>query len=81
MAKGTKLSEFEKGKIIALKTVRKSHREISKVLGCSKTVICNYLKSPNKYGTRKVQISMEQENRLVGQKNYRHNLREELFAK
>ena len=27
--------------------------EISKALGCSKTIICNYLKSPNKYGTRK----------------------------
>ncbi len=24
-----------------------------KALGCSKTVICNYSKSPNKYGTRK----------------------------
>ena len=29
-------------------------REISKALGHSKTVICNYLKSPNKYGTRKL---------------------------
>ena len=27
--------------------------EILKILRCSKTVICNYLKSPNKYGTRK----------------------------
>ena len=53
MAKGTKLSEFEKGEITALKRVGKSQREISKALGCSKTVICNYLKSPNKYGTRK----------------------------
>ena len=41
MAKGTKLSEFEKGKISALKRVRKSQREISKVLVRSKTVICN----------------------------------------
>ena len=31
----------------------KSQREMSKTLGCSKTVICNYLKSPNKYDTRK----------------------------
>ena len=46
MAKGAKLSEFEKGKITA-------QREILKVLGCSKTIICNYLKSPNKYGARK----------------------------
>ena len=42
MAKGTKLSEFEKREITALKRVWKSQREISKVLGCSKTVICNY---------------------------------------
>ena len=48
MAKGTKLSEFEKGEITALKRVGKSQREISKALGRSKTVICNYLKSPRK---------------------------------
>ena len=53
MAEGTKLSEFEKGEITALKRVGKSQSEISKALGYSKTVICNYLKSPNKYGTRK----------------------------
>ena len=53
MAKGTKLSEFEKGEITALKRLGKSLSEIFKALGCSKTVICNYLKSPNKYGTRK----------------------------
>ena len=54
MAKGTKLSEFEKGEITALRRLRKSQREILKALGHSKTVICNYLKSPNKYGTRKL---------------------------
>ena len=48
MAKGTELSEFKKSKITALKRVEKSWREISKDLGCSKTVICNYLKSLNK---------------------------------
>ena len=53
MAKGTKLSKFEKAEITALKKVGKSQREISKTLGRSKTVICNYLKSSNKYGTRK----------------------------
>ena len=53
MAKGTKLFEFEKGRITALKRVGKSQREISKALGRSKTVISNYLKNPNKYGTRK----------------------------
>ena len=40
MAKGTKLSEFEKGEITALKKVGKSQRAISKALGRSKTVIC-----------------------------------------
>ena len=53
MAKETKLSEFEKGKITALKRDGKSQREISKALRRNKTVICYYLKSPNKYGTRK----------------------------
>ena len=72
MAKETKLSEFKKGEIIALIIVWTSQREISKVLGLSK---------PLSAITWKVQISMEQENRLVGQKNYHHNSREELFAK
>ena len=52
MAKGNILSEFEKGEIKALKRVGKSQREILKALGRSKNVICNYLKSPDKYGTR-----------------------------
>ena len=41
MAKGTKLSEYEKSEIIALKRVGKSQREILRVLGCSKTVNSN----------------------------------------
>ena len=53
MVKGTRLSEFEKGEITDLKRVGNSQREISKALGHSKTIICNYLKSPNKYGTKK----------------------------
>ena len=53
MAKGTKLFELEKGEITALKRIGKSQREISKALGCSKTVIWNYSKSPNKDGTKK----------------------------
>ena len=53
MAKGTKLSEFEKSEITDLKRVRKSQRKISKALGRSKTIIFNHLKSPNKYETRK----------------------------
>ena len=59
MAKGTKLLEFEKGDITALKRIGKSQREISKALGCSKTVICNYLKSRNKHGTRKLTGKLE----------------------
>ena len=53
MAKGTKLSEFKKDEITAMKRVGKSQREISKAFVCSKIVICNYSKSPNKYVTRK----------------------------
>ena len=52
MAKGTKLSEFEKGDI-TVRIESENLREISKALGCGKTVICNYLISPNNYGTRK----------------------------
>ena len=59
MAKGTKLSEIVKGKITALKRVGKFQREILKALGCSKTIICNYLKSPYKYGTRKATTGPE----------------------
>ena len=55
MAKGTKLFEFEKIEMTALKRIGKTQREISKALGRSKTVICCYLKS----------TSMEQENRLA----------------
>ena len=59
MAKGTKFSEFEKGEITVLKRVKKSQREISKALGCTKTVIWYYLKSLNKYGTRKLTGRLE----------------------
>ena len=52
MDKGTKLSEFEKGEITALKRTGKVKRKISKASGLNKTVNCNYLKSPNTYGTR-----------------------------
>ena len=72
MAKGTKLSEFEEGEITVLKWVRKYQREILKALVTVKLLSAI---------TWKVQISMEQENRLAGQKNYPHNSRDELFAK
>ena len=73
MPKRTKLSEFEKGEITTLKRVKKSQKVISKAVGRSKTIICNYLKSQNKYGTRNP-ISRPE-------KKYHHNSREELFAK
>ena len=53
MAKGTTLSEFEKGEITAREKVGKSQRKISMAFVRSKTDICNYLKTLNKYGTRK----------------------------
>ena len=62
IVKGTKLSEFEKGEITALKRVGKSQREISKGLGRNKTVICNYLKSPNK---------LERENHHMSKQNFK----------
>ena len=74
MTKGTKLSELEKGEITTLKNVGKSQREISKAFRRSKIVICNYLKSPNKYIIRKPTDRPEK-------KKYHHNSREELFAK
>ena len=61
MVKGTKLSEFEKGEVTALKRAGKSQREISKALGYSKTIICN----------EKIKKGMEQD-----QKNYHHNSRD-----
>ena len=72
MAKGTKLSDFEKGEITTLKRVGKSLREKWRPKDAVK---------PLSAITWKVQISMEQENWLAGQKNYFHNSREELFAK
>ena len=70
--KVTKLSELENGKITPLKRVRKSLREISKTKHAVKVLSAI---------TWKVQISMEQENRLASHKNYHYNSREELFAK
>ena len=52
MAKGTKLFEFEKGEITTLKE-SENLGIILKALEHSKSFSCNYLKSPNKYGTRK----------------------------
>ena len=52
MPKGKKLSEFEKGKMIALSKEGLSHREIVKKHGRSRTPIDNYLKDPSKYNAK-----------------------------
>ena len=44
MTKGTKISEFEKGEITALKRVGKSQRAISKAFRCNKTCYLQLLK-------------------------------------
>ena len=67
MAKGTKVSEFDKGEITALKRVGKSQKfwrglDTIKLLSAI---------------TWNVQINLEQENRLAGQKNYHPNSRED----
>ena len=59
MAKGCRLSEFEKDKITAVKSVGKFLRDIPKTLGCSKTLICNSLKNRNNYGKRKLTSTPE----------------------
>ena len=65
MVKETKLSEFEKGEITALKRAGKSQREISKA------VIWTFQVISDKYGTRKP----------TGRpKHYHQNSREELFS-
>ena len=69
MAKETKFTEFEKGEITALKRVGKSQREISKALGRCKTVKCYYLKSSNKYGTRKPTDRPEKTISTIQEKN------------
>ena len=70
MAKGTKLPEFEKGEITALKRVGNSQRKISK--GAVKRLSAI---------SWKVQTNMEQENQLPSLKNSHNNSREEWFSK
>jgi transposase len=53
MARGNKLSEFEKGQIEAHSRDGKSNREIASLLGRSPRVINNYRRNPEVYGTRK----------------------------
>ena len=53
MAKGTKLTEFEKGQIVTLHAQNKSNRWIATQIGRSETVVRGFLKSPQQYGTKK----------------------------
>ena len=49
MPKGIKLSEFEKGQVIALDKEGFSHRDIAKKLGRSRAPINNFLRNPETY--------------------------------
>lgn len=53
MAKGTKLTDFERGRIIELRKQGLSQRAIAAEVGRSKTVILNFLKDPESYGRKK----------------------------
>ena len=53
MPKASKLSEFERGRIVELHKQGLSQRAIAAEVHRSKTVICNFLKDPESYGTAK----------------------------
>lgn len=53
MPKASKLSEFERGRIVELQKQGLSQRAIAAEVQRSKTVICNFLKDPERYGTAK----------------------------
>jgi IS30 family transposase len=53
MARGTKLSEFEKEKVSAFHEQGKSNREIAQLLGRSHCLVNNYLKNTADYGAKK----------------------------
>ena len=62
------------------------HRRLpSRSWGPIRPRVCSWFRSPIWHECQtarpKGQVSMEQENRLAGQKNYHHNSREELFVK
>lgn len=52
MARGSQLSEYEKGRIDEMRTGN-SIRFISRILGRSHNVVLNYLRNPVLYGTKK----------------------------
>jgi len=53
MPRGKELTEFEKGEITGFATAGKSSREIGDLIGRSKTVVNNYLKLRENYGSKK----------------------------
>lgn len=53
MARGKKLSDIEKGKILALHGEGKKNREIARKIQRSRCLVDNFLKNPNVYGTKK----------------------------
>ena len=53
MAKAKKLSLVERGRIVELHKQGLSQRAIAAKVGRSKTVILNFLKDPEGYGTKK----------------------------
>lgn len=53
MPRAVKLSEFEKGQIVALHGQGISNRQIAQELGRSPRVVNNFLNDPANYGTRK----------------------------
>ena len=69
MLHGSELNDFEKGQIFAFRNNNISHCEIANQIGRSKTVVTNFLKSPDEYGikkrTRRLKALTEKESRLV----------------
>lgn len=53
MAKAKRLSRFERGRIVELLKQGLLQRIIAAEVGCSNTVILNFLKDPKRYGTKK----------------------------
>ncbi|XGW19025.1 hypothetical protein V3C99_003105, partial [Haemonchus contortus] len=53
MGRGSLLSDFEKGQILAKKEQGLSNRRIARDLGRSHTVVDNFIKNPEEYGTRR----------------------------
>ena len=53
MPKGTRLTEFEQGLIIAYNDQKMSMRQIADKISRSKTVVSNFLKNPSEYCLKK----------------------------